>query len=839
MDTEQVVFRLVADATQYFGTIAAIESRLVTFAAAAGGVMARHVAHLSSEFERLAISLEVLAGSAATGQKLLQDIVNLSLDVPFHSSELVKVTKELRSFGFATNELVPTLAALGEVSAGTGTSMGRIALAFGQVRVAGHLTGQELRQFVNAGVPLLENLSAVMGKPVHQMQSLVHEGRVGFNDVVAAFNRMTGAGGLYHGLMERINKETVAGRWENFTENVQVLARNFGLAAFEGLKVKDVLTSMSGVVQGWTGAGKEGAGYDEQVKKLAGVFAIARESMYNLYVKGRDWVMGANSSLREFVETHKGWVQALAGILVTLATVGAVLKVISISLAVIRGVLVSIAAISGIVSLFATFQAFGASLAFLVGPAGLLTAFLASLVAIAALAGTFDGFGSSLARGWDSFKGSGLEAVNSIVDAIKSGDIESAMAVVFKAINLGWKTLIVSMKAELLAIQSNAGGAVIQAGGGADILAIETRRAVVRGFLPPGQHDAYNAETRRMVAEAVANNERLRQERPASLQKQIDDLYAGLTPDRQALENDIVNQRFLSGFSPAARSAVKAYGGQYQVSPDGSLRFMGGGAAGYYGQFPMPQAVPSALSAITGGIGPVDIGNRRNELLGSIGYLSAQARAEYARTGTTTGETYQNLVKSANAAAEELAKLDKTLGTVAQTTRDAMKTMFAVSPEAIQLSSKFIEKEAKGLTPFQTFQREVAAYGSAAQGGVTQAMGAVIGTPLMGASPPILSQEQYKKALMESYQKLVAAQPNVNAANVNNLAYRGSVEAQKAINDSLRPREGEDVQTMILNLMKDEAAKSVYNLRLQEEIRDAVKSIDGKPAPRKADIMEE
>ena len=48
---------------------------------------------------------------------------------------------------------------LSELSAGLGVEMSRLVLAYGQVRAASVLRGQEVRQFTEAGIPLLDALA--------------------------------------------------------------------------------------------------------------------------------------------------------------------------------------------------------------------------------------------------------------------------------------------------------------------------------------------------------------------------------------------------------------------------------------------------------------------------------------------------------------------------------------------------------------------------------------------------------------------------------------------------------------------------------------------------------
>ena len=258
MTVEQVVFTLTANVHPYLNSIGVAQSRLIGMLAGAQVAVAAHSIKLAAEFERTTVAFEVMAGNAAEGKKLIEEIQQMAVESPFKSQELADIAKQQKSFGTANKDIMDTLHALGEVSAGTGTSMERIGLAFGQVRVAGKLLGTELRQFVDAGIPLIENLAAVMKRPKESIRALVEQGHVGFAQVVMAFNRMTMEGGIYAGLMERINKTTLIGRWQNFSENLEIVARNFTKAALDGIGLNDLLTRMADNLQSLRAGGQSG-----------------------------------------------------------------------------------------------------------------------------------------------------------------------------------------------------------------------------------------------------------------------------------------------------------------------------------------------------------------------------------------------------------------------------------------------------------------------------------------------------------------------------------------------------------------------------------------------------
>lgn len=258
MELERIVVRLVADATQYLGPMRAARGELEAFGGVARRVhmamveTARSALSLAVDYERAGVAFEVMAGSAEKGRAVLRDINKLAVESPFQSGKLIEQAKQLAAFSFAPDQIVPTLRVLGDASAATGTDLSRLTLALGQVNVVGRLMGQELRQFTNAGVPLIKYLALAMGEAEDRIPGLVRQGRVGFNDVAKALNLMTAEGGLFHGMMQRINRETVYGRWQNFVETLQMTARNMAGAAMTAAGLREGLTSLTAALNGMT-----------------------------------------------------------------------------------------------------------------------------------------------------------------------------------------------------------------------------------------------------------------------------------------------------------------------------------------------------------------------------------------------------------------------------------------------------------------------------------------------------------------------------------------------------------------------------------------------------------
>jgi tape measure domain-containing protein len=182
------------------GRLAAVGIAAAGAATAAAGVMAIKSA---GDYEQSRIAFETMLGSADKARVMMTDIAAFAKTTPFELPEVVAGSKQLLAYGYAQEEILPNMRKIGDIASGVGVPVGQLTTIFGQVKVAGRLMGQDLLQFTNAGVPMISALATVMGKPQTEIKKLIEEGKVGFPEVEAALNSLTGEGSKFGGMMEK------------------------------------------------------------------------------------------------------------------------------------------------------------------------------------------------------------------------------------------------------------------------------------------------------------------------------------------------------------------------------------------------------------------------------------------------------------------------------------------------------------------------------------------------------------------------------------------------------------------------------------------------------------
>ena len=199
---------------------------------------------LASNFEQMKISFEVMLGSAGKADAMLAGLKDFAATSPLTFESASVSAKQLIAYGIAADQAIPTLRALTDVASGTGVEMGRLTLAYGQVATAGRLYGTELRQFTEAGVPIIDALATAMAKPKEAIKNLVEEGKVGFPEVVQAFKVMTEGTGKFSGMTERYG-QSFAGQVEQMIDSAQTLKRELGTAIIQEMGLKEATRDMS------------------------------------------------------------------------------------------------------------------------------------------------------------------------------------------------------------------------------------------------------------------------------------------------------------------------------------------------------------------------------------------------------------------------------------------------------------------------------------------------------------------------------------------------------------------------------------------------------------------
>lgn len=198
----------------------------MTAVGAATGLLAKSFVDAAGDMQATRTAFDVLIGDSNLAKKTLNDLLTLEAKTPFTLQTIMSESKKLLAMGTDAKDLTKTLTILGDVAAGVGfEKLPQLTLAFGQIQAKGRLMGTELRQLTEAGF----NLADAMGISSEKLDELISDKAVGFEDVRKAFEKVTGEGGRFNGMMDKLSK-TTPGKLSTLESSVYKLKVAFGEA---------------------------------------------------------------------------------------------------------------------------------------------------------------------------------------------------------------------------------------------------------------------------------------------------------------------------------------------------------------------------------------------------------------------------------------------------------------------------------------------------------------------------------------------------------------------------------------------------------------------------------
>ncbi|MFW5501858.1 MAG: tape measure protein, partial [Segatella copri] len=193
----------------------------------------KHMVDVRAQFELQQIALRSIIQDKQKADEIFMQVQQLALKSPFSIMELNKFTKQMAAYGVEADKLVDTTKRLADVSAGLGVDMGRLILAFGQVKTANYLRATEVRQFTEAGLNITQELAnyftELNGKMVTagEVTEMITKRMVKFEDVAEVFKRVTSAGGMFYEMQEK-QSEGLKGQIQRIGDAYSIMLNDIG-----------------------------------------------------------------------------------------------------------------------------------------------------------------------------------------------------------------------------------------------------------------------------------------------------------------------------------------------------------------------------------------------------------------------------------------------------------------------------------------------------------------------------------------------------------------------------------------------------------------------------------
>ncbi len=235
----------------------------------------RELVSITGEFEMQRVSLQAILQDLEGANKIFDQIKQLAVKSPFQFKDIISYTKQLSAFSIPMGELYDTTKMLSDVSAGLGVGMDRLVLAYGQIRAASVLRGQEIRQLTEAGIPVIEELRKKFeelgetGITAADVFNKVSARLVPFSMIKEMFEEMTAEGGKFY-MMQEIQAETLKGQVSNLVDAYQIMMSEIG-GANDGV-LKDSVGLLRDMMDNYEEVGK-------RIVELVAVYGTYRTAL--------------------------------------------------------------------------------------------------------------------------------------------------------------------------------------------------------------------------------------------------------------------------------------------------------------------------------------------------------------------------------------------------------------------------------------------------------------------------------------------------------------------------------------------------------------------------------
>ena len=208
----------------------------------------RQIALTRGEFQQLEVAFSTLLQSKEKADKLMAEMVDLAAKTPFDLQGVASGARQLLAYGFAAEEITDTLTRLGNVAAGLGLPLERLTYLYGTTAVQGRLYARDMLQFTSSGIPVLQEMAKMYGKTTEEINKMVTDGKIGFEDVRKVIENMTNEGGQFYNLMQEQSK-TITGLISNLGDALDTMFNDIGKSQ-EGI-ISSVLQGTISLVENY------------------------------------------------------------------------------------------------------------------------------------------------------------------------------------------------------------------------------------------------------------------------------------------------------------------------------------------------------------------------------------------------------------------------------------------------------------------------------------------------------------------------------------------------------------------------------------------------------------
>ena len=274
--------------------------------------MCRISTTLAGQRETDLTSFKTLFGSKDIAQQYLSELKTMANVTPFLYSDLTAMSKTLKTYGYAVNEMLPALTSIGDAGAALGMTaadMTNVSTALGRMRSSNKTTLEDLNILQDRGIDAIGALASAKGVSKGGAYEMISDGDIAGTDAVQIIQSYMEQ--MYSGAMEQQSKtfEGLSSTLEGWNQEMQ---NAMGEGYNEGKKI-----GMSDQIDWLEGeAGQKMQEVYSQMGTLQSDLENMQQEMYRDIVNGMfsgDIASGMDEQIAAQVEQmHTRYMEAMA-----------------------------------------------------------------------------------------------------------------------------------------------------------------------------------------------------------------------------------------------------------------------------------------------------------------------------------------------------------------------------------------------------------------------------------------------------------------------------------------------------------------------------------------------
>lgn len=214
-----------------------------------GFAMARNaVIGYNATIESSTMAMTTMLGSAEDAKNMISDLQKIANTSPFELPGLLQATQNMIAYGFEAKRIPELMTTIGDAAAGLGGSpmkIDAITRALGQMQAKGKVSGEEMRQLAEQGVPALQYLAKAFGKTTPEISKMLEKGVIPLDEGMEAL--LAGMKQDYAGMMKD-QARTFNGAMSTIRDSINgvigtAMKPLFDIISATALKLADFLSS--------------------------------------------------------------------------------------------------------------------------------------------------------------------------------------------------------------------------------------------------------------------------------------------------------------------------------------------------------------------------------------------------------------------------------------------------------------------------------------------------------------------------------------------------------------------------------------------------------------------